>query len=352
MSVIIKGKNPRKPHTVRYWVDGRKRERSFVTAREARDFQIKTDHDVRAHIFVDDRLGREDFGQAVDQWIARHAVTESTRAGYQVTANAWVKPRFAGRTIAQVAADRDTVLDLLTSDMGHLSVTRRRQARSIITGTITEAVRAGKITQHQLHGIDVKDNGRATERNDFVFPSHAQVVELAKSAGIVVWLMRGCGLRIEEALGVHREDFQSRTTLRLTSQASRDGRTRGPLKHRKRGEYRDVIVPGWLWDMVKDLPDGPLCPGVSTPYARYEAVRVRLGKTAAAAGIPAGFRAHSLRHAFVSALLSRGVPITDVARWVGHKDIRETYQTYSRFMPEAEDRALGVLAAEYAEWSA
>jgi hypothetical protein len=23
MSVIIKGKNPRKPHTVRYWVDGR-----------------------------------------------------------------------------------------------------------------------------------------------------------------------------------------------------------------------------------------------------------------------------------------------------------------------------------------
>jgi hypothetical protein len=23
MSVIIRGKNPRKPHTVRYWVDGR-----------------------------------------------------------------------------------------------------------------------------------------------------------------------------------------------------------------------------------------------------------------------------------------------------------------------------------------
>jgi hypothetical protein len=35
MSVIIKGKNPRKPHTVRYWADGRQRERSFATAREA-----------------------------------------------------------------------------------------------------------------------------------------------------------------------------------------------------------------------------------------------------------------------------------------------------------------------------
>jgi hypothetical protein len=60
MSVIIKGKNPRKPHTVRYWVDGRQRERSFATAREAQDFKIKTDHDTRAQIFVDDKLGREE----------------------------------------------------------------------------------------------------------------------------------------------------------------------------------------------------------------------------------------------------------------------------------------------------
>jgi hypothetical protein len=35
MSVIIEGKNPRKPHTVRYWADARQRERSFATAREA-----------------------------------------------------------------------------------------------------------------------------------------------------------------------------------------------------------------------------------------------------------------------------------------------------------------------------
>ena len=35
MSVIVKGKNPNKPHTVRFWVDGRQRERSFATAKEA-----------------------------------------------------------------------------------------------------------------------------------------------------------------------------------------------------------------------------------------------------------------------------------------------------------------------------
>ena len=44
----------------------------------------------------------------------------------------------------------------------------------------------------------------------------------------VVWLMRGCGLRIEEAQGVHREDFRNARTLRLTGQASRDGRAKLP----------------------------------------------------------------------------------------------------------------------------
>jgi integrase len=103
--------------------------------------------------------------------------------------------------------------------------------------------------------------------------------------------------------------------------------------------------------MIKDLPEGPLCPGNDRIYAMYNTVWFRFRAAAKKAGIPAGFRPHSLRHAFASTLLSRGVPITDVARWMGHKDIRETYNTYSHFMPEAEDRGVAVLDAEYAEWS-
>ena len=139
---------PSPSHTISDYlrVDGRQRERSFATAREAQDFKIKTDHDMRAQIFVDDKLGREDFGAAVDAWIDRHAVTDSTKGGYRVTARAWVKVTFEGRTIAQVANDGDWVADLLAKDMGHLSITRQRQARTIITGTLDEAVKAGKLT--------------------------------------------------------------------------------------------------------------------------------------------------------------------------------------------------------------
>jgi integrase len=165
--------------------------------------------------------------------------------------------------------------------------------------------------------------------------------------------MRGCGLRIEEALAVAKADFRENgTILRVYQQATRDGTDAGPLKKRKRGEYRDIPVPTWLWDMVKDLPDGPLMPGNGDrKYQQYGAVYERFMNAAEKAGIPKGFVPHSLRHAFASVMLSKGVPITDVAHWLGHRDVRVTFRIYGHLVPSAAARAIAVLDEEYAEWS-
>jgi hypothetical protein len=71
--------------------------------------------------------------------------------------------------------------------------------------------------------------------------THAQVRFVADGgkgtlgAGVCVWLMRGCGLRIEEALAVEKKDFcDNGTILRVCRQATRDGRDAVPLKKRKR----------------------------------------------------------------------------------------------------------------------
>jgi integrase len=112
-------------------------------------------------------------------------------------------------------------------------------------------------------------------------------------------------------------------------------------------------VPSWLREKIKDLPDGPLCPGNGERlYQHYNTAERQVKTHAAEAGIPSGFRPHSLRHAFASVVLARGIPITDVAQWLGHKDINETYRTYGHLVPNAADRAVAALDAEYAEWSA
>jgi hypothetical protein len=58
----------------------------------------------------------------------------------------------SGRKLAQVAGDRDAVLDLLTVAMAGLSVSPRRQARMVIAGTLDEAVKAGKLREHRVGG--------------------------------------------------------------------------------------------------------------------------------------------------------------------------------------------------------
>jgi hypothetical protein len=64
---------------------------------------------------------------------------------------------------------------------------------------------------------------------------------------LTIWLMRGSGLRIEEAIAAQKSCFRDNgTVLRVFEQASRDGRNTRPLKHRKAGEYRDTPVPAYL----------------------------------------------------------------------------------------------------------
>ena len=134
-----------------------------------------------------------------------------------------------------------------------------------------------------------------------MFPSRKEVGLLAEQCGVVIWLMRGCGLRISEALAVHREDFRDNgATLRVSGQANRDGTRKVPLKSRKAGEYRDVPVPAYLWAMVKDRPDGPLCPGArvagqgrrdraGTTFATYDMTYNQFTKAVKEIGIESGF---------------------------------------------------------------
>ncbi len=353
MSVIIKGKNARKPHTVRYWVDRRQKERSFATLAEAKAFKTDNDHAIRYCITpVDPRDGKTSFGAVCEAYIARMPVSERSRGSMRSVFSAHVKPMLGSRTLAGVAADRDAVTDLLTGRMGKLSIDRRRKARQVIVGTLDAAVKAGKLAEHKCADIELYDDGPKGDRSDFVFPAFTEVQQVANEVGIAVWLMRGCGLRIQEALGVEKADFMQRdTTLRVSRQATRDGQDSVPLKYRRRGEYRDIPVPGWLWARVKNLPEGPLCPGTRTRYATYASVLGRFTVSAKAAGIEAGFHPHSLRHAFASALLGRGQPLGDVSQWLGHRDVNTTYAVYRHMLPEAPVNAVSVLDAEYEAWS-
>ena len=364
--------------TLRYWVNGRQAEKSFRDSfrngrvvygsgrKLAQDFQLKLTVDKRSGDVTfasHGRSGRQNFGEAAESFISRLPILDGSKEHYRSAYRSHVKPVFGDMTLSQVANDRDGVTDLLAVRMKHLGNSSPQHARYVIVGTVEEAVKAGRLGKHRLDGIELADNGRYS-RKSFVFPTYEQVKFVADGginpdtkravggAGLCVWLMRGCGLRIEEALAVCKEDFiADGTVLRVAWQASGDGTKREPLKHRKAGEYRDVAVSSRLWEMVRHMADGPLIPGNGRLFQRYGTVYFRFMRAAEVAGIADGFTPHSLRHAYASAMLARGVQITELAHFLGHRDINVTHQVYGHLLPPAAKRAVAALDAEFAEWS-
>jgi hypothetical protein len=378
--------------TVRYTVNGVQRDKSFrdeIDAvrrvlwgsgrKKAQDFQLELTRGKRAQgrTYVDPKAGDELFGPAAEAFImsgALHANRDS-RAAYLSTYRANIAGKFAGRTLAQMAtaAAAAEVAELVNVTMAHKSITRRQVARMVITGTMDAAVSADKIGRHKLAGITLTEGTRAAPAPDdddeqsggFVFITDEQAAMLAAGitvtnggrtrtmagVGVAVWLQRTMGLRIREALGVEKADFRTRKNgeryLRLRSQASRDGRTRVPLKHRKEGEGRSVPVPDYVWEMVAAMPDGPLCPGPrGSRYMTYSTAWDRFTAITAALNID-GYTTHSLRHQFASECLDDGMNIVDLSTVLGHADPSVTLRIYVHAMPDAEARTRAMMNARW-----
>jgi integrase len=379
--------------TVRYNVNGVQRDKSFRDEMDARkrvqwgtglkkaqDFQLELTRGKRAHgkTYVDPRAGDEPFGTAAEAFIMSPAIDASadSRATYLSNYRTNVKARFARRTLAQMATQQaaEEVAELVNVTMAGKSIGARRQARMIITGTMDAAVKAEKIGRHKLAGINltegsrpapVRDDDDDEESSGFVFITDAQVGMLAAGititdgsgrerflagVGIAAWLQRTMGLRIREALGTEKADFKTRRNgqryLKLRSQASRDGRTRVPLKHRKEGEGRNVAVPDYVWDMVTAMPDGPLCPGPTTRYMQYGTAHERFKAITDALAVT-GYTTHSLRHQFASESLDDGMNIVDLSGVLGHADPSVTLRTYVHAMPGAETRTRAMMNARW-----
>jgi integrase len=360
MAKLIRGKNPRKPWTVRYWHEGNQRERSFTTKREADHFIAKYEHDRRESIFIDPKLGSVTFGEYAQLWIDQHHGTDSTKGMYQGLLSRHLEPALGSRPIRQIATGREDVKQLLTATLPAkaLGAGRIRLAYILINAVVDEAVRSGRVPQNKIKGIALPAVGEAA---DFVFPDHDQFTALAGKMPahwqLAIWLMRGCGLRLGEALAVREDGFRENgTVLRITEQV-RPGDTHGPLKHRRADQYRDAPVPAYVAGMVAEhlaehgTHDGYLFgpPDGQSGFRRnFERSFTRARD---AAGLPQTFTIHDLRHVFASIALSHGIPITDVSKWLGHANVNTTYRIYSHFIPSSFDRAREILDAEHAEWS-
>ncbi|WP_336026508.1 tyrosine-type recombinase/integrase [Geodermatophilus sp. FMUSA9-8] len=148
----------------------------------------------------------------------------------------------------------------------------------------------------------------------------------------------GLGLRISEACGLRVEDVDF---LRRTVRVRQQRRPGGELGQLKTGSSRrdvpaDDVVLQALAERIRRHPraDG-LVFGSSTGGALTKSVAGHVFDDIERA---VGFTVspHSLRHYFGASLVSRGVSVVAVSRWLGHSGPEITYRVYAYLKPDDE----------------
>lgn len=227
---------------------------------------------------------------------------------------------------------------------------------SLLKATCDHAVRSGDVSAHSMSALEADRSRMPDARREFILATPEQLATVC--AGLDAWrpglglalaLMRSCGLRTGEALGVEVGDFDSDfATLRVSRQIDCDGAVT-TLKGKRSDSFRIVPVPVSLSGRLAKHCAGLDQERLFTSATGRPVDRNRFGETchagAASAGLPDAWVAYQCRHAYASELISKRVPIDRVARMLGHASTAITYRTYSHLMPGELDDIRSVLDA-------
>ncbi len=341
---------------VRYRAGGRQHEKSFLHDRKsaATDYAAQVEHEKRSGDYVDPKAGDITFAAYAERWIAQHHGADNTKITYTTSLNQHVGPAIGGQAIRKVT--RKQVRELLLETMPAKPASRSAvsTARTLINAVLGEAARSDRIRANPASGIRLP---AASVTADFYMPTRKELDALAEGLpadwALTVWLMRGCGLRIGEALAVNERGIRP-ALLRISEQVVDKPPRLGPLKHRKPGDSRDVPLPRYVRKRIDAhikehgaTDDGYLFRGRKHIFVKYTTYYESFIKRRDKVGLPSEFTPHDLRHVFASVALSNNIPITDVSRWLGHTSVDMTYRIYSHFCPNAFERARDVLDDEF-----
>ncbi|GAB2325329.1 tyrosine-type recombinase/integrase [Streptomyces variabilis] len=344
------------PYAIRYRdAAGRQREETgYATQQSALDRLTKVYEEKRttprAQADLKREIGKQRFGNYASMWLTRqrHYAPGSVRSVTQVL-NGQILPVLESRRMNTFTA---TVVDDFIMSMEERSIgpAAQQNAFDTLKKILLDARRRGGITEDPFEGVVPPEYIPRKITIPTLDEIHALKAVSSDGLRLVIDLMSGCGLRNGEAYAANPERMVADDVYRITEQIEGKTRERAPLKHRKLGEFRETPMP---WTVRESLlryekeygtdANGYLLRTQRSPYWAHTTLEYQWGAAKKRAGIARRLTTYSLRHFFASNCLARGIPITDVAEWMGHRNINMTFKIYRHLMPASIGRAAKLL---------
>jgi integrase/recombinase XerC len=152
--------------------------------------------------------------------------------------------------------------------------------------------------------------------------------DLAAGDGRAVWihardaallaLLYGSGLRISEALGLKRGDFDGSDAVTVTGKGRKQRMVPVLPQVQK-------LIADYLALCPHELPlDGPLFVGAKGGPLSARIVQLAMARARGALGLPDTATPHALRHSFATHLLARGGDLRAIQELLGHASLATT----------------------------
>jgi integrase len=240
-----------------------------------------------------------------------------------------------------------------TMERNGVGLATQANAYDKLKSILLDAHRLGLFEESPLEGV--KPPQYDPERA--VIPSVEQLRAI-RTAGddtflLITDLMSGCGMRNGEAAAVNVKNIVADDVYRISEQVNQTTKHYGRLKHRKVAEYRDVPLPAQVKETIAwyadkhGTTDGYLLrhpkDASKTFPAYYLSNQWKRIKQTGETDIPEGMVIYGFRHFFASNCLTHGIPITDVAEWMGHRSLDITFKIYRHLMPGSISKAAKIL---------
>ncbi|MFE1292753.1 tyrosine-type recombinase/integrase [Streptomyces sp. NPDC058751] len=297
-------------------------------------------------------LGQMTVEEYAKQWRSRQRRIAEYSTGQRIDSalNAHINPRIGSRklnSVTPIVVER--FLDELETD----GVGRGNQISILQTlkAILRDAYDKGAMGDDPMRGVQKPEY----VRGKVVIPTLAYLKQALAVAGddlaLEIVMMAGCGLRNGEARAVNINNVVADDVYRVHEQIYGNTHRPAKLKHRKPGEFREVPLPRSVREAMEQYAqkhgataEGHLLRG-SSGYYTEPMERRRVRSLFEKLPVIDGMGMYSFRHYFASNALGSGIPITDVAEWMGYGSIEETYRTYRHLMPGSITKAARVLDA-------
>ncbi|MFJ4799904.1 tyrosine-type recombinase/integrase [Streptomyces murinus] len=355
--------------------NGKQTEESFPHNKktEAKNLANKVENDKQLGVYVDRKYSKRTFEDCWNEWLNFGTREDSTIAQYKSIYKNHFADMFGSRRIGSMTPSDLVGWETSQKERGYKQYGIEVR-KTVLKSFLKWCYEAEIIPRYPGKAIKVNGRNESAYRpvEDDEIPTTAEVMAIYEAMRPVykstVWTQAGCGLRVGEALAFSHSHLTRRegwyfVQNQLTNFGKNGGANRGTnVKNEPKWSRKGRWVPvppsvdeelerhrafwtpwgedGWYYE--SETYQGRH-PSRTTYTDRWNEALKRAGLD------DSGYTPKSLRHYFASMAIAAGVPLYEVARWMGHSSTKVTEQVYAHLVDGADERITGAFEASLAD---